>query len=163
MGYPQRRHCASRPGSQHSQRRSATSWCRFLRLRAMGLVDPKADDCTLTSLLRRSRCRSTQRCRRHWLVVNHAARPRRHVRATDCCACYGDRLPFGNIGRVIVWWHEIRWRPVFAYSLAGVPAAVLGAHTLLTISPGTVEVFLAAFPSAMIPGCAVSSDDRTST
>lgn len=60
----------------------------------MALVDLKADDCTLTSLLRRSRCRSTQRCRRHWLVVNHAARPRSHVRATDCCACYGDRLPF---------------------------------------------------------------------
>ena len=25
---------------------------------------------------------------------------------------------FGNIGRVIAWWHEIRWRPVLAYSLA---------------------------------------------
>ncbi|EPC8431082.1 sulfite exporter TauE/SafE family protein [Pseudomonas aeruginosa] len=58
---------------------------------------------------------------------------------------------FGNIGRVIAWWHEIRWRPVFAYSLAGVPAAVLGAHTLLTISPATVDVFLAAFFLAMIP------------
>ena len=58
---------------------------------------------------------------------------------------------FGNIGRVIAWWHEIRWRPVLAYSLAGVPAAVLGAHTLLTISPATVDVFLAAFFLAMIP------------
>ncbi|WP_159178169.1 TSUP family transporter, partial [Klebsiella pneumoniae] len=56
-------------------------------------------------------------------------------------ATYGPRIAvpvmaiaslFGNIGRVIVWWHEIRWRPLFAYSLAGVPAAVLGAHTLLT-------------------------------
>ncbi|MFK3705547.1 sulfite exporter TauE/SafE family protein [Klebsiella sp. NPDC088457] len=58
---------------------------------------------------------------------------------------------FGNIGRVIAWWHEIHWRPVFAYSLAGVPAAMLGAHTLLTISPATVDVFLAAFFLAMIP------------
>ena len=68
---------------------------------------------------------------------------------------------FGNIGRVIAWWHEIRWRPVLAYSLAGVPAAVLGAHTLLTISPATVDVFLAAFFLAMIR-CAASSGDRTS-
>lgn len=57
----------------------------------------------------------------------------------------------GNIGRVIVWWHEIRWRPVLAYSLTGVPAAVLGAHTLMTIPPAVVDVFLAAFFLAMIP------------
>lgn len=70
-------------------------------------------------------------------------------------ATYGPRIAvpvmaiaslFGNIGRVIVWWHEIRWRPVFAYSLAGVPAAVLGAHTLLTISPGTVGI-----PGSFLP------------
>lgn len=58
---------------------------------------------------------------------------------------------FGNIGRVIVWWHAIRWRPVLAYSLTGVPAAVLGAHTLLTIPPAVVNVFLAIFFLAMIP------------
>ncbi|KGD72127.1 membrane protein [Tatumella morbirosei] len=58
---------------------------------------------------------------------------------------------FGNIGRVIAWWHDIRWRPVLAYSMTGVPAAVLGAHTLLTISPVTVDLLLAAFFLAMIP------------
>lgn len=75
-------------------------------------------------------------------------------------ALYGPRLAvpimaiaslFGNIGRVIVWWQEIRWRPVFAYSVTGVPAAMLGAHTLLTVPPATVDVFLAAFFVAMIP------------
>lgn len=74
-------------------------------------------------------------------------------------ATYGPRIAvpvmaiaslFGNIGRVIVWWHEIRWRPLFAYSLAGVPAAVLGAHTLLTISRHSGGI-LAAFFLAMIP------------
>jgi uncharacterized membrane protein YfcA len=58
---------------------------------------------------------------------------------------------FGNIGRVIAWWREIRWRPVFAYVLTGVPSAVLGAHTLLTIPPVVVDVFLAVFFLAMIP------------
>ncbi|WP_328472881.1 sulfite exporter TauE/SafE family protein [Streptomyces sp. NBC_00448] len=58
---------------------------------------------------------------------------------------------FGNLGRVIAWWREIRWRPVLAYSLTGVPGAVLGAHTLLTIPPAAVDVFLAVFFLAMIP------------
>lgn len=58
---------------------------------------------------------------------------------------------FGNLGRVLAWWREIRWRPVLAYSLTGAPAAVLGAHTLLTIPPAAVDVFLAVFFLAMIP------------
>lgn len=58
---------------------------------------------------------------------------------------------FGNIGRVVAWWREIRWRPVLGYSLTGVPGAVLGAHTLLTIPPVVVDVFLAVFFLAMIP------------
>ncbi|GAB2983814.1 sulfite exporter TauE/SafE family protein [Amycolatopsis acidiphila] len=75
-------------------------------------------------------------------------------------ALYGPRVAvpvmaiasvFGNVGRVVAWWREIRWRPVLAYSLTGVPAAVLGAHTLLTIPPAVVDVFLAVFFLAMIP------------
>ncbi|WP_028603658.1 sulfite exporter TauE/SafE family protein [Ottowia thiooxydans] len=75
-------------------------------------------------------------------------------------AQYGPRIAvpvmaiaslLGNIGRVIVWWHEIRWRPVLAYSLTGVPAAMLGAHTLMSVPPVVVDVFLAAFFLAMIP------------
>lgn len=57
----------------------------------------------------------------------------------------------GNAGRVIAWWREIRWRPVIAYSLPGIPAAALGAHTLLTIPPVVVDGALAAFFLAMIP------------
>jgi len=36
---------------------------------------------------------------------------------------------------VAAWWERIRWRPVLAYAAPGAPAAILGAHTLLTISP----------------------------
>ena len=57
----------------------------------------------------------------------------------------------GNLGRVLAWWRQIQWRPVVAYALPGIPAAVLGAHTLLTISPRLVDGCLAAFFAAMIP------------
>jgi uncharacterized protein len=57
----------------------------------------------------------------------------------------------GNVGRVIAWWREIQWRPVVAYALPGIPAAVLGAHTLLTIPPAVVDGCLAGFFLAVIP------------
>jgi uncharacterized membrane protein YfcA len=56
-----------------------------------------------------------------------------------------------NMGRVVVWWREIRWRPVLAYAAPGAPAAVVGAHTLLTISPRIVDGFLGVFFLVMIP------------
>jgi uncharacterized protein len=56
----------------------------------------------------------------------------------------------GNAGRVIAWWSRIAWRPVVAYAVPGVPAAALGAHTLLTIPPAVVDGALAAFFIAMI-------------
>jgi uncharacterized protein len=56
-----------------------------------------------------------------------------------------------NIGRVAAWWREIRWGPVFAYATPGAPAAVLGAHTLLTISPRIVDGLLGGFFLVMIP------------
>jgi uncharacterized protein len=56
----------------------------------------------------------------------------------------------GNAGRVIAWWRRIAWRPVVAYAVPGVPAAALGAHTLLTIPPAVVDGALAAFFIAMI-------------
>ncbi|MEW2547680.1 sulfite exporter TauE/SafE family protein [Streptomyces sp. NPDC047002] len=58
---------------------------------------------------------------------------------------------FGNAGRVLAWWREIRWRPVLAYALTGVPCAALGAHTLLAVPPAAVDVSLAVFFLAMIP------------
>ena len=40
-----------------------------------------------------------------------------------------------NLARVIVWWRELDWRVVAAYSITAVPAAALGARTLLAIPP----------------------------
>jgi len=57
----------------------------------------------------------------------------------------------GNVGRVAAWWRRIDWRPVVAYALPGIPTAVLGAHTLVTIPPGVVEGCLAVFFAAMVP------------
>jgi len=56
-----------------------------------------------------------------------------------------------NASRVAVWWREVDWRAVGVYALAGVPAAALGARTLLVLPPRIVEASLAVFFIAMIP------------
>jgi uncharacterized membrane protein YfcA len=75
-------------------------------------------------------------------------------------AMYGPRVAvpvmgvaavMANIGRAAAWWRAIQWRPVLAYALPGTPAAVAGAHTLLTISQTVVDGVLAAFFLAMVP------------
>jgi uncharacterized protein len=39
------------------------------------------------------------------------------------------------IGKVLAWWRDVDWRACFAYSITGIPAAALGARTLLALSP----------------------------
>jgi uncharacterized membrane protein YfcA len=56
-----------------------------------------------------------------------------------------------NASRVAVWWHEVDWRAVGAYSVTGFPAAALGAATLLALPTRAVEASLGAFFIAMIP------------
>ena len=63
----------------------------------------------------------------------------------------GIAAVMANVGRVAAWWRQIRWRPVLAYALPGTPAAVIGAHTLLTISQTVVDGTLCAFFLAMVP------------
>lgn len=63
----------------------------------------------------------------------------------------GIAAVMNNFGRVAAWWRRIDWRAVLAYAAPGMPAAVLGAHTLLTISPNLVEGVLGAFFVVMIP------------
>jgi uncharacterized protein len=63
----------------------------------------------------------------------------------------GIAAVMANIGRVAAWWRQIRWRSVLAYAVPGAPTAVLGAHTLLVISPKIIDGFLAAFFLVMIP------------
>jgi uncharacterized protein len=56
-----------------------------------------------------------------------------------------------NLSRIVVWWRDIDWRACASYAIIGVPAAALGARTLLTLSPTVVEVALGAFFIAMVP------------
>ena len=56
-----------------------------------------------------------------------------------------------NASRVAAWWREVDWRVTAAYSATGIPGAALGAKTLLTLSPGVVEMALGIFFIAMIP------------
>src|SRR5574341_1448136 len=56
-----------------------------------------------------------------------------------------------NLGRVLVWWRDVDWRAVAAYSATGAPGAALGAATLLALPPRLVEGALGAFFLLMIP------------
>ncbi|MCX7363236.1 MAG: sulfite exporter TauE/SafE family protein [Alphaproteobacteria bacterium] len=56
-----------------------------------------------------------------------------------------------NFAKITSWWKEIDWRVTAAYA-AGVPAAALGARTLLVLPPRVVDIALGLFFLAMIPG-----------
>ena len=56
-----------------------------------------------------------------------------------------------NLARVLVWWRELDWRACAAYSLTAIPAAALGARTLLAIPPRLADGVLGAFFILMIP------------
>lgn len=56
-----------------------------------------------------------------------------------------------NLSRIIAWWREVDWQAVAAYAIPGVPAAALGARTLLALPPGVVDIAIGVFLIAMIP------------
>ncbi|WP_137919971.1 sulfite exporter TauE/SafE family protein [Hydrogenophaga sp. 2FB] len=56
-----------------------------------------------------------------------------------------------NASRVLAWWREVDWRAVGVYSATGMPAAALGAATLLVLPGRTVEAVIGGFFVAMIP------------
>lgn len=56
-----------------------------------------------------------------------------------------------NLARVVAWWREVNWRAFAAYSLPGMPAAALGARTLLILPSHVVDSALGAFFLVMIP------------
>jgi uncharacterized membrane protein YfcA len=57
-----------------------------------------------------------------------------------------------NFAKITAWWRFIDWRAAGAYALGGVPAAALGARTLLALPENTVETALGIFFLVMIPG-----------
>ena len=56
-----------------------------------------------------------------------------------------------NASRIVVWWREVDWKVAMAYALTSVPAAALGARTLLALPPRVVEAALGCFFLLMIP------------
>ena len=57
-----------------------------------------------------------------------------------------------NFAKITSWWKEIDWRACGAYALGGIPAAAIGARTLLVLPETAVEVALGLFFLAMVPG-----------
>jgi uncharacterized protein len=56
-----------------------------------------------------------------------------------------------NATRVILWWREVDWRACAAYSVTAIPAAALGAKTLVTIPPRLADGVLGLLFILMIP------------
>ncbi len=56
-----------------------------------------------------------------------------------------------NLARVMAWWKLIDWRAFAAYSITGIPAAAVGARTLLALPSNLINIFLGIFFIAMIP------------
>jgi len=55
-----------------------------------------------------------------------------------------------NLSRIMVWWRDVHWRTVCAYSATGAPFAALGAATLLVLPARVIEAALGVFFIAMI-------------
>ena len=56
-----------------------------------------------------------------------------------------------NVSRVLAWWREVDWRACAAYALPGIPAAALGARTLLVLPARTVDIAIGLFLIVMVP------------
>src|SRR4051812_20960156 len=56
-----------------------------------------------------------------------------------------------NFSRILAWWREVDWRACLAYSVTGIPAAALGARTLLTLPAHAVDIAIGVFLIAMVP------------
>jgi uncharacterized protein len=56
-----------------------------------------------------------------------------------------------NLSRILAWWREVDWRACAAYSVTGIPAAALGARTLLALPSHAVDITIGIFLIAMVP------------
>lgn len=63
----------------------------------------------------------------------------------------GIAAMMGNLGRAIAWWRQVHWAPVLVYALPGIPAAMLGARTLLAVPAELASVALGTLFAAVIP------------
>ena len=56
-----------------------------------------------------------------------------------------------NLSRILAWWRDVDWRACAAYSVPGIPAAALGARTMLALPSHAVDVSIGLFLIAMVP------------
>jgi uncharacterized membrane protein YfcA len=56
-----------------------------------------------------------------------------------------------NLSRILAWWRDVDWRACAAYSVTGIPAAALGARTLLGLPSHAVDMAIGVFLIAMVP------------
>jgi uncharacterized protein len=56
-----------------------------------------------------------------------------------------------NLSRILAWWRDVDWRACAAYSATGIPAAALGARTLLALPSHAVDLSIGVFLIAMVP------------
>jgi hypothetical protein len=56
-----------------------------------------------------------------------------------------------NFSRILAWWRDVDWRACAAYAVPAVPAAVLGARTLLVLPSSLVDICIGVFLIVMVP------------
>jgi uncharacterized protein len=56
-----------------------------------------------------------------------------------------------NLSRILAWYREVDWRACAAYSVPAIPAAALGARTLLVLPSHIVDISIGLFLIAMVP------------
>jgi uncharacterized membrane protein YfcA len=56
-----------------------------------------------------------------------------------------------NLSRILAWYREVDWRACAAYSIPAIPAAALGARTLLVLPSHIVDISIGLFLIAMVP------------
>lgn len=56
-----------------------------------------------------------------------------------------------NLSRITAWWRDVDWKVSAVYGITAVPAAALGATTLVHMSSRAVEIVLGVFFLLMIP------------
>ncbi len=56
-----------------------------------------------------------------------------------------------NFAKITSWWKEIDWRACGVYALGGIPAAALGARTLLILPEHILDAALGVFFIVMVP------------
>jgi uncharacterized protein len=55
-----------------------------------------------------------------------------------------------NLSRILAWWRDVDWRACAAYSVTGIPAAALGARTLLVLPSRAVDISIGLFLIALV-------------